>query len=106
MLPLCTVYKTWWIELKISWNILGNKCKLITKAYLDKAIINVKHPKTSVTKAKIGKVIEANCKRWSLKNTNNVVEKNMIKLLKMAKIEDNIRTQIKDEVDLDMMVIK
>ena len=82
------------------------KCKLIIKAYLDKAIINVKHPKTSVTKAKIGKVIEANCKRCSLKNTNNVVEKKMIKLLKMAKIEDKIRTQIKDEVDLDMMVIK
>ena len=49
---------------------------------------------------------EANCNRCNLKNTNNVAEKKTMKVLKMAKIEDTMRTQIKDEVDLGMMMIK
>ena len=53
--------------------------------------------------AKVGKVNEANSSKCNLKNTNNVAEKNMTKLLKIAKIEDSKRTQIKDEVDLGMM---
>ena len=53
--------------------------------------------------ANVGKVNEANSSKCNLKNTNNVAEKNMIKLLKIANIEDNKRTQIKDEVDLGMM---
>ena len=66
-------------------------------------MINVKHPRISVKIAKVGKVNEANSSKCNLKNTNNVAEKNMTKLLKIAKIEDNKRTQIKDEVDLVMM---
>ena len=63
----------------------------------------VKHPNTRVTIAKVGNINVANCNKCILKNINSVAAKQMIKLLKMAKIEDNIRTQIKDDVDLVMM---
>ena len=56
--------------------------------------------------ANVGKVNEANSNKCNLKNTNNVAEKNMTQLLKIAKIEDSKRTQIKDEVDLVMMFQK
>ena len=77
---------------------------LCSTTYLDKAIINVKQPRISVKMAKAGKVNDAKSSKCNLKNTNNVAPKNMTKLLKMAKIEDKMRTLIKDEVDLGMML--